>query len=227
MQYLNAGLNSGLPFDLYTYVHQRNKWSIFEEFIASDLGYDISYQHRSFFLQPKQCLNKNPKFLAYHSDSQENQRLKELQQHSKYVFLAEKCSLHILLFWDVTHFIQISSQRQTHTNTLQGSSLKSGYFTIRTKAINPSFGTLDSRLEDFSGYVAICRLWPWQSLAISSDRSPISMSHKVKQSKIQVDCTALKSKRQKKKVEYFAVASCNISLSVNKQGQRSGLTSNL
>ena len=49
----------------------------------------------------------------------------------------------------------------------------------------------------------------------------ISMSHKVKQSKIQVDCTALKSKRQKKKVFFFfAVASCNISLSANKQGQR-------
>lgn len=63
MQYLTAGSIQGSSFDLYTYTKETNEASSRNSLLLTwDMISTISI--RSFFLQPKQCLNKNPKFLA-------------------------------------------------------------------------------------------------------------------------------------------------------------------
>lgn len=125
MQYLNAGLNSGLLiWSENTYTKETNKASSRNSLLLTwDMISTISIDHS--FCSRNSVSTRIQNFLHIIPILKKTSDWKSCSStRSTYSWL--KCGLHILLFWDVTHFIQISSQRQTYCKEVpsnQGTSL--------------------------------------------------------------------------------------------------------
>lgn len=170
MQYLTAGSIQGSSFDLYTYTKETNKASSRNSLLLTwDMISTISIDQS--FCSRNSVSTRIQSFLHIIPILKNTSDWKSCRNTRSATYSWLKCSLHILLCWDVTHFIQISSQRETHCKEVPSNQ---GFFTIQTKAINPSKDahswTDSSRLLWICS--EFCSLWPWQSPAISSDRSP-------------------------------------------------------